>query len=123
MGGLWLSLATGMALLLVGADELCWMLGRREDSLAQEAAYTRTVAIGVPGMLLIYAANGIFRELQKVRITLVVTASGAVVGAAFALTGCASLACFNRCRRAACCCCRHDGRPHRAAPARMDAGR
>lgn len=31
--------------------------------------YVRAVVFGIPGMLLVYAANGIFRGLQKVRIS------------------------------------------------------
>ena len=41
--------------------------------------YVRAVVFGIPGMLLVYAANGIFRGLQKVRITLVAAVAGAVL--------------------------------------------
>ena len=42
-------------------------------------AYLQAVAFGMPGMMLVYAANGIFRGLQKVRITLAAAVCGAVV--------------------------------------------
>ena len=41
--------------------------------------YVRAVVFGIPGMLLVYAANGIFRGLQKVRITLVAATLGAIL--------------------------------------------
>ena len=49
------------------------------ETLDQAVAYTQTVVLGAPGMLLVYAANGIFRGLQKVRITLVAAVCGAVL--------------------------------------------
>lgn len=82
MDSLWLSLVIGIVLavvLYVGAEPLCALLGGRGDDLAQAVIYVRAVVLGVPGMLLVYAANGIFRGLQKVRITLVVAVAGAVL--------------------------------------------
>ena len=49
------------------------------ETLDQAVAYTQTVVLGAPGMLLVYAANGIFRGLQKVRITLAAAVCGAVL--------------------------------------------
>ncbi|MBW3093132.1 MATE family efflux transporter [Bifidobacterium sp. 82T10] len=80
--GLWLAIGIGVVLgvgLFAGAEPLCRALGGRGDVLAQAVAYTRAIVLGAPGMLLVYAANGIFRGLQKVRITLVAAASGAVL--------------------------------------------
>ena len=85
---IWLSLCIGIALLLVlflGAQPICAALGGRGDVLEQATIYTRMVALGVPGMLLVYAANGIFRGLQKVSITLVAAVSGAALNAVLAV--------------------------------------
>lgn len=82
MDGLWLALAIGLALavlLFVFARPLCALLGGEGDALAQAVLYVRTVVVGVPGMLLVYAANGIFRGLQKVTLTLVAAVAGAVL--------------------------------------------
>lgn len=80
--GLWLALAIG-AVLAVGlfalAEPLCWLLGGRGEDLAQAVAYTCPVVLGAPGMLLVYAANGLYRGLQKVTVTLVVAVAGAVL--------------------------------------------
>lgn len=82
INGLWLSLCIGLVLafaLFALADPLCFLLGGRDETLKQAAVYTQMVLIGVPGMLLVYAANGIFRGLQKIRITLVAAVSGALL--------------------------------------------
>ncbi|KAB7790215.1 MATE family efflux transporter [Bifidobacterium leontopitheci] len=80
--GLWLALGIGVALaavLFAAAEPLCRALGGTGDVLTQATAYTRAVVLGAPGMLLVYAANGVFRGLQKVRITLVAAVGGAVL--------------------------------------------
>lgn len=80
--GLWLALTIGVVLaagLFVLAEPLCWLLGGRGEDLAQAVAYTRPVVLGAPGMLLVYAANGLYRGLQKVTVTLVVAVAGAVL--------------------------------------------
>lgn len=80
--GLWLALAIGVVLataLFALAEPLCWLLGGRGEDLAQAVAYTRPVVLGAPGMLLVYAANGLYRGLQKVTATLVVAVAGAVL--------------------------------------------
>ena len=61
------------------ADPLCFLLGGRGADLTQAVMYTQAVVIGVPGMLLVYASNGIYRGLQKINITLVAAVSGAVL--------------------------------------------
>lgn len=79
---LWLALAIGVVLaaaLFAFAEPICFALGGRGEDLAQAVAYTRAVVLGAPGMLLVYAANGIFRGLQKVTLTLVAAVGGAVV--------------------------------------------
>lgn len=82
MNSLWFSLAIGVVLagvLYGGAEALCSLLGGRGNDLTQAAVYAQIVALGVPGMLLAYAANGIFRGMQKVRIILVASVSGVVL--------------------------------------------
>ena len=80
--GLWLALIIGVAaslVLFLTAEPLCWAVGARDAVLDNATAYLRAVVFGMPGMLLVYAANGIFRGLQKVRITLMAAVCGAVV--------------------------------------------
>lgn len=82
MNNIWLSLCIGVILAVVlffSADALCGLLGAKGLDLEQAAIYTRAVVLGVPGMLLVYAANGLYRGLQKIRITLVVAIAGAVL--------------------------------------------
>ena len=82
LDGLWLALGIGIVLaaaLFAGARPLCVALRGTGETLDQAVAYTQTVVLGAPGMLLVYAANGIFRGLQKVRITLVAAVCGAVL--------------------------------------------
>lgn len=79
---LWLALLIGAVLaaaIFSFAEPLCFALGGRGEVLAQAVVYTRAVVLGVPGMLLVYASNGLFRGLQKVNITLVVAVGGALV--------------------------------------------
>lgn len=80
--GLWLALFIGIvlaALLFLAAEPLCWLLGGRGADLEQAVTYTRAVVLGAPGMLLVYAANGLYRGLQKVNVTLVVSVAGAAL--------------------------------------------
>lgn len=82
MNSLWLSLSIGLVLavlLFVFAELLCSFLGGKGETLQQATIYTQMVLLGVPGMLLVYASNGIFRGLQKVNITLVAAVSGAAL--------------------------------------------
>lgn len=80
--GLWLALIIGAAIsvALFGlAEPICRAMGASGAVLGNATAYLRAVVFGMPGMLLVYAANGIFRGLKKVRITLVAAVAGAVV--------------------------------------------
>lgn len=80
--GLWLAFIIGMVVsgaIFAAAEPLCAAMGARGDVLVNAVAYLRAIVFGLPGMLLVYAANGIFRGLQKVRITLVAAAGGAVL--------------------------------------------
>lgn len=80
--GLWLALIIGVvisAAFFLGARPLCALMGARGDVLDNATIYLQAVIFGLPGMLLVYAANGIFRGLKKVRITLVAAVAGAIV--------------------------------------------
>nr|WP_236036915.1 MATE family efflux transporter [Bifidobacterium simiiventris] len=80
--GLWLALGIGIVVstaLFAAAEPLCAAMGARGTVLENAVNYLRAVIFGLPGMLLVYAANGIFRGLQKVRITLIAAVSGAAV--------------------------------------------
>lgn len=82
LNSIWLSLLIGVVLavsLFASAEPICHLLGGRGADLDQAVIYTRAVVIGIPGMLLVYASNGIFRGLQKVNITLVAAVSGALL--------------------------------------------
>lgn len=82
INNIWLSLCIGIVLcaaLLAFAEPLCALLGAKGNDVAQAVIYTRAVVLGVPGMLLVYAANGLYRGLQRIRITLVVAVAGAVL--------------------------------------------
>ncbi len=84
MDGLWLALVLGVVLtlvLMVFARSLCQSFGANGETLKNAIIYTQTVMPGLPAMLLIYAANGIFRGLSKVKITLFAAISGAVLNA------------------------------------------
>ncbi len=73
INGMWLALGIGLILavgLFAGASPLCWAIGARGQDLTQAVIYTRAVVLGAPGMLLVYAVNGILRGLQKVTVTL-----------------------------------------------------
>ncbi|PST45623.1 MATE family efflux transporter [Bifidobacterium callitrichos] len=80
--GLWLALGIGVILaigLFTAAEPLCRALGGQGEVFDQAVAYTRAIVLGAPGMLLVYAANGVFRGLQKVRITLIAAVGGAIL--------------------------------------------
>lgn len=82
MDGLWLALLLGVILtvvLIFAAEPLCFAIGARGATLQSAIIYTQMVMPGLPAMLLVYAANGIFRGLCKVRITLFAAVSGAAL--------------------------------------------
>ena len=82
MDGLWLALLLGVILtvvLIFAAEPLCFAIGARGAMLRSAIIYTQMVMPGLPAMLLVYAANGIFRGLCKVRITLFAAVSGAAL--------------------------------------------
>lgn len=68
MNSLWLSLSIGLVLavlLFVFAEPLCSFLGGKGETLQQATIYTQMVLLGVPGMLLVYASNGILEGCKK----------------------------------------------------------
>lgn len=82
INGMWLAVVLGTLIsigVMVFSSQLCWALGARGAVHAQALLYTRALAFSIPGALLVYAANGIFRGLFKVRITLVAAVGGAIV--------------------------------------------
>lgn len=86
--GLWLAAIIGATVsvaLFALSEPLCWAMGARGAVLDNATAYLRSVVFGLPGMLLVYAANGIFRGLKKVRITLIAAVAGALANTALAL--------------------------------------
>ncbi|MCI1635001.1 MATE family efflux transporter [Bifidobacterium sp.] len=80
--GMWLALIIGLlasVLLFFFGGRLCELMGARGQVLIQAELYLQAIIFGLPGMLLVYAANGIFRGMRKVRITLIAAIAGAVV--------------------------------------------
>ena len=80
--GMWLALGIGAIvsiILFAFSRALCAALGASGPVLDQAQRYLDAIVFGLPGMLLVYAANGIFRGLQKVRITLIAAVAGAIV--------------------------------------------
>jgi putative MATE family efflux protein len=79
--GLWLALLIGVVIslaLFATARPLCSAMGAEGVVLDNATAYVQAIVFGLPGMLLVYAANGIFRGLKKVRVTLIAAVLGAV---------------------------------------------
>ncbi|KFI92168.1 MATE family efflux transporter, partial [Bifidobacterium stellenboschense] len=80
--GMWLALGIGIivsVILFLAGRPLCAALGAEGPVLDEAERYLDAIVFGLPGMLLVYAANGIFRGLQKVRITLIAAVAGAIV--------------------------------------------
>ncbi|WP_338023403.1 MATE family efflux transporter [Bombiscardovia coagulans] len=80
--GMWLALGIGIivcALLVACSSPLCQAMGASGNVLAAAQIYLNATIFGLPAMLLVYAANGIFRGLQKVKVTLIAAVSGAIL--------------------------------------------
>ncbi|MFC2745460.1 MAG: MATE family efflux transporter [Parascardovia denticolens] len=78
--GTWLALAIGLVLsllLFLFAQPLCSAIGAKGEALGQAVLYTKAVVLGAPGMLMVYAVNGIFRGMQEASITLWAAVFGA----------------------------------------------
>lgn len=83
--GMWLALALGLALAVLGeatAPLVLRGLGASPEVLPDAVAYLRWSAPGLPGMLLVLAATGALRGAQDTRTPLVVASAGAAVNAA-----------------------------------------
>ncbi|MGA1836696.1 MATE family efflux transporter [Herbiconiux sp. 11R-BC] len=83
--GMWLALAVGVVLALVGwplAGTLAGAFGSTPAVTAEATTYLTVSLIGLPGMLVVIAATGLLRGLQATRTPLVVAVSGFAVNAA-----------------------------------------
>jgi putative MATE family efflux protein len=81
INGMWLAIVLGAIISVIVAlfsDQICWMLGARGAVHTQALLYTRALVFSIPGALLVYAANGIFRGLFKAKVTLVAAVGGAI---------------------------------------------
>ncbi|WP_258365845.1 MULTISPECIES: MATE family efflux transporter [unclassified Curtobacterium] len=79
--GMWLALALGVVLALVGwplAGPLVDLFGATPGVSAAATAYLTVSLIGLPGILVVTASTGLFRGLQDTRTPLVVASVGFV---------------------------------------------
>jgi len=82
--GLWLAAGLGVVLAVLAFVTAPWAiaaLGASGDVATQAEHYLRASAPGLPGMLLVLAANGALRGLQDTRTPLIVAGVGAAVNA------------------------------------------
>ncbi len=80
--GLWLAAAIGIGLaVLIGPAAPVWvgLLGGRGVVAHQAVVYLRWSTVGLPAMLLVLAATGVIRGLQRTLPPLIVAAAGAVL--------------------------------------------
>ena len=83
--GLWLAAGIGVVLAVLGvplAPALVAAFGPTEAVAAQGATYLAISAVGIPGMLVVIAATGLFRGLQDTRTPLVIAVAGFTANAA-----------------------------------------
>lgn len=79
--GMWLALAIGTAVTLLGlllAEQLVGLMGASDDVRPHALTYLRISLIGVPAMLVTFAGTGYLRGLQNTRTPLVVVAVASV---------------------------------------------
>ena len=77
--GMWLALLIGVALVIAGLPTSTWLVGAfgaAPDVTAAADTYLSISLWGIPGMLLVIAANGLLRGLQDTRTPLVVAVCG-----------------------------------------------
>ncbi|MET0589833.1 MAG: MATE family efflux transporter, partial [Naasia sp.] len=82
--GLWLALGVGVLVTAAGAAASEWLVGLfPTDAAVAEAAttYLRISTAGIPAMLLVLAATGLFRGLQDTVTPLVVAVAGFALNA------------------------------------------
>jgi putative MATE family efflux protein len=80
--GMWLAFVIGIvvcAILVLCSSPLCQLMGANGNVLSAAQTYLNVTIFGLPAMLVVYAANGIFRGLQKVKVTLIAAISGAII--------------------------------------------
>jgi putative MATE family efflux protein len=83
--GLWLAAGIGVVLAVVGvpaAPALVGAFGPTPAVAAQGATYLAISAVGIPAMLVVIAATGLFRGLQDTRTPLVIAVVGFAANAA-----------------------------------------
>ena len=83
--GIWLALGIGVVLAAAvwfAADAAPGWLGATGGVAEQAAVYLRISSLGIPGMLVLVAATGVFRGLQDTRTPLVIAVAGAAANAA-----------------------------------------
>ena len=82
--GTWLATALGLILGAAGfltAPLLVGLFGAAGDVTEQASAYLRVAMIGLPAMLIVYAATGLLRGLQDTRTPLMVAVAGFIANA------------------------------------------
>lgn len=80
--GIWLAIAIGVGLLVVGlplAPTLVDLFGTSADATPHAVVYLRISLLGVPSMLVVLAATGVLRGLKNTRTPLWATAVAAAV--------------------------------------------
>lgn len=83
--GMWLALLIGVALVVVGLPTSGWLVGlfgATPDVTAAADTYLSVSLWGIPGMLIVIAANGLLRGLQDTRTPLIVAVAGFAANAA-----------------------------------------
>ncbi|MGV8852179.1 MAG: MATE family efflux transporter [Rhodoglobus sp.] len=82
--GVWLAIVLGVLLVIVGIPATPWLIGLfRPDSSIVEYAnqYLAISILGLPAMLITFAASGLLRGLQDTRTPLIVAVAGFVSNA------------------------------------------
>lgn len=77
--GLWLALGIGVAIVVVGLPTSRWIVGlfgANPDVTGAADTYLSISLWGIPGMLIVIAANGLLRGMQDTRTPLVVAIGG-----------------------------------------------
>lgn len=77
--GLWLAVAIGAVILALGLPASTWIVGlfgAGEEVSAAADTYLAISLWGIPGMLIVIAANGLLRGLQDTRTPLIVAIAG-----------------------------------------------
>ncbi|MDP9806366.1 putative MATE family efflux protein [Trueperella bonasi] len=80
--GMWLGLSLGVVLgmlLAAFAPTILGWFGPEPEVLAEAVRYARASAVGLPGMLLVLAANGTLRGFADTRTPLIAATTGALV--------------------------------------------